>query len=166
MIIVGSETTATTLANVLYHLIRYPHVLGKLQRLIDDAMPTRADWDYEKVKAVTYLDDIINETLRVRPALVSGGYRVTPAEGLQVDEQFIPGDVNIFVPAPTIHRDPRYWKKPDEFLPERFGELREEIGTDGAPYIPFNLGTFLAAPMFISSTFWKSVFTLTVPGAY
>lgn len=98
------------------------------------------------MKAVTYLDDVINETLRVRPALVSGGYRVTPAEGLQVDEQFIPSDVNVFVPTPTIHRDPRYWQKPDEFLPERFGERREEMGTDGAPYIPFNLGDFSHLP--------------------
>lgn len=114
-------------------------------------MPTRADWHYEKVKAITYLDDIIHETLRVRPALVSGGYRVTPPEGLQVDEQFIPGHVNVFVPAPTIHKDARYWKRPEEFLPERFGELREEMGTDGAPYIPFNLGEVFPGPVFTAS---------------
>lgn len=139
VIIAGSETTATTLANIIFHLIKYPRVLEKkLQGLLDEALPAgRADWTYDKIKAVTYLDDVIHETLRVRTALVSGGYRVTPPEGLEVDEQYIPGDVNVFVPAPTIHKDPRCWEKPDEYLPERFGELREEMHTDGAcPGVP------------------------------
>lgn len=168
VIIAGSETTATTLANVIYHFAKYPHVFKKLQRLIDQAMPTAEDWSYEKTKAITYIDDVLHETLRVRPALVSGGYRVTPPEGLQVDEQYIPGGVNVFVPAPTIHQDPRYWKRPEEFLPERFGELRTELGTDSAPYMPFNLGklpplSFFYLFIYLNLTMWGILLDSQLP---
>ncbi|GME28827.1 putative benzoate 4-monooxygenase cytochrome P450 [Neofusicoccum parvum] len=142
VIIAGSETTATTLATVLYYLAKYPAVLKKLQSKIDAAMPTAADWTYDKVKSITYIDDIIHESLRLKPALLTGGYRVTPPEGLQVDEQYIPGDTNVFVPVQLIHTDPRYWKQAEDFVPERFGERRDEMGTDGAPFIPFSLGAY------------------------
>lgn len=36
------------------------------------------------------------------------GYRVTPAEGLQVDEVYIPGDVNVLVPTQLIQAHERY----------------------------------------------------------
>lgn len=98
------------------------------------------DWSYEKVKAVTFVDDIINETLRLKPALLTGGYRVTPAKGIQVDEVYVPGNVNVFVPAQLIHTDSRYWTEPLEFIPERWGEKKEEMETENAPFIPFALG--------------------------
>jgi cytochrome P450 len=94
------------------------------------------------VKTVPYIDDWINETLRLRPALPNGGPRVTPPSGLQIDEVFIPGDTNVLVPVELIHRDPRYWPEADAFVPERFGERREEMGTASAPYLPFSLGAY------------------------
>ncbi len=104
-------------------------------------MPGRArDWSYEIVKSVSFVDDIINETLRLKPALLTGGYRVTPAKGIRVDEVYIPGDVNVFVPMQLIQTNPRYWKDALEFIPERWGVRKEEMGTENAPYMPFALG--------------------------
>lgn len=142
VIIAGSETTATTLTSILYFLAKHPAVYRKLQSHVDAAIPTAADWTYEKVKSITYIDDIINETLRLKPALMTGGYRVTPPQGLQIDEQYIPGDTNVFVPVQLIQTDDRYWKRAAEFVPERFGEKRVEMETDGAPFIPFALGAY------------------------
>lgn len=100
------------------------------------------DWTYEKVKSISFIDDIINETLRLKPALMTGGYRVTPSKGLQIDEVYIPGDVNVFVPMQLIHKDKRYYENAEEFIPERWGERREEMGTDGAPHFPFSMGPY------------------------
>lgn len=77
---------------------------------------------------------------------MTGGYRVTPPQGLQIDEQYIPRDTNVFVPVQLIQTDDRYWKRAAEFVPERFGEKRVEMETDGAPFIPFALGK-LAKPV-------------------
>ncbi|KAI9926158.1 hypothetical protein MW887_004621 [Aspergillus wentii] len=144
VIVAGSETTATTLANALFHLAKYPAVLAKLQHLLDEAMPGGPDdWDYKKIKDMSFIDDIINETLRLRPAVMTGGYRVTPPQGIQVDEVYIPGDVNVFVPVQCIQTDERYYKQSKQFIPERWDERKQELGTEGAPFLPFLLGPYV-----------------------
>ncbi|KAJ5154854.1 Cytochrome P450 [Penicillium coprophilum] len=142
VVVGGSETVATTLASALYYLAKNPAVLSKLQCHLDEVMPGRSkDWSYEKVKSVTYLDDIIHETLRLRPAVMTGGYRVTPAEGLQIDEVYIPGDVNVFVPVQLIQTDERYYTDAKQFVPERWNE-KTEMCSESAPFFPFLLGPY------------------------
>lgn len=142
IIVAGSETTATTLASALFFLAKHPSVYQKLQSQVDAAMPTPSDWTYDKAKSITYIDNIIDESLRLKPAVPTGATRVTPKEGIQIDEQFIPGDTNVFVPISLIQTDPRYWKQATEFIPERWGERSAEMGTNGAPYLPFYGGSF------------------------
>lgn len=158
----SSETTASTLATVLFYLVKYPATLQKLQRLLDDAMPGGPkEWSYEKVKTVTFINDIINETLRLRPALLTGGYRVTPAKGLQVDEVYIPGDVNVFVPIQLIQTNKRYCKDAHQFIPERWGERRDEMGTDSVPFLPFSLGWYplIMYGLDFQQNLWLTTFT-------
>lgn len=138
-----SETTATTLASIIFFLTKYSSAQKKLQSLLDRVMPNGAsDWSYEKVKRITFIDDIINETLRLKPALLTGGYRCTPAEGLQVDEVYIPGDVNVFVPPQLIQTDERYYRESHEFIPERWGEQEDMMMSNDAPFYPFSAGNF------------------------
>lgn len=73
-------------------------------------------WDYEKVQLVTFLDDIIAETLRLRPAVLVAGSRETPTTGLQIDEVHIPGNKNVLVPVYKIQSDACYWPQAGEFL--------------------------------------------------
>jgi cytochrome P450 len=99
-----------------------------------------SEWTWDKVKSVSYLEDCILESLRLKPALMSGAARETPAQGVQIDEVHIPGNTNVIVSAIQIHRDPRYWQQAEEFIPERWSERRAEMGTDTSPYFPFSLG--------------------------
>lgn len=113
----------------------------KLREQLRQVMPGGAQqWDYEKVQLATFLDDIIAETLRLRPAVLVAGSRETPAAGLQIDEVHIPGNTNVLVPVYNIQRDPRYWPQAAEFIPERWGDRRSEMRTDKAPYFPFLAG--------------------------
>ncbi|KAB8263331.1 cytochrome P450 [Aspergillus pseudonomiae] len=143
VVIAGSDTTALALANIIYFLVKHPPVLQKLQTRLDSAIPNGPQsWTYDKIKPITYIDDIIHESLRLRPPVSSSGYRVTPAKGLQIDEVSISGDVNVFVPPQLIQTDERYYKFSKEFIPERWGEKKVEWGTDKAPYFPFSLGVY------------------------
>jgi len=138
-----SETTATTFASALFYLAKFPDKQSKLQKLLDKAMPNGySSWTYDRSKTPSYLDDIINETLRLRPPLFAFGTRETPAEGIVVDEMYIPGHTNVNIPISLIQRDARYWKHADSFLPERFGEQRHEWATDDAPFVPFSMGVY------------------------
>ncbi|KAI1103518.1 putative benzoate 4-monooxygenase cytochrome P450 [Jackrogersella minutella] len=145
LIIAGSDTSATTLASALFYLAKNSSVQKKLQTKIGAAISNSEDWTYEEVTSITYLTNIITETLRLKPAVPVFLPRVTPREGIQVDEQFIPGDTNVFVPIKLIQTDPRYWEQASEFIPERFGERRDEMGTDEAPYMPWSCGAYACA---------------------
>ncbi|ROW01204.1 hypothetical protein VSDG_02711 [Cytospora chrysosperma] len=143
VLLAGSDTTASTFTNSLYHLVKHPETQKKMRELLRQVLARGPQhWDYEKVKGVKYIDDFIFETLRLRPAVLVAGSRETPAGGIQIDEVHIPGNTNVLVPIYHIQRDPRYWKQAEEFIPERWGDRREEMGTDKAPYFPFLFGAY------------------------
>ena len=89
--------------------------------------------------SLPYLDGIINEVLRLKPAVPSGVQRVTPPEGLYIDEVFVPGNLLVRVPLYTVSRDPRYFEEPDEFRPERWLPDGKFL-TDKTAYAPFLIG--------------------------
>jgi cytochrome P450 len=139
-----SDTSASANACTLFFLARHPHVLEKLQRKLDEAMPQGTqEWSYDTLASVPYLDDVIQESLRLKPPVITGTYRTTPPEGMQVDEVYIPGGINVFTPFEMMQTDERYWPEAKEFIPERWGERREEMGTDDAPFLAFSAGTSL-----------------------
>ncbi|KAI9878167.1 MAG: hypothetical protein M1830_001736 [Pleopsidium flavum] len=143
IIIAGSDSIANTTTNALYFLTKHPATFRELQSLVDQAIPGgEREWSYEKVKAIPFLDDIINETLRLKPALLTGTYRVTPPSGCQIDEVYVLGDTNVFVPTQVIQQDPRYYAKPLEFIPERWSDNQGQLSTENAPFIPFSLGVY------------------------
>ncbi|KAJ5211072.1 Cytochrome P450 [Penicillium cf. griseofulvum] len=72
---------------------------------------------------------------------MTGGYHIIPAEGIQVDEVYIPGDVNVFVPMQLIQTDERYHTDAKQFVPERWTE-RREMCSEGAPFFPFVLDKY------------------------
>ncbi|CAI6342209.1 unnamed protein product [Periconia digitata] len=143
IIVAGSDTSASANACTLFYLAKNPHTLQKLQSQLDAAMPEGlSSWSYDKALTVSYLDDIIKESLRLKPPVITGGYRLTPPEGLQVDEAWIPGGVNVFVPYQILHTDVRYFAAPHDFVPERWSERKKEMGTDESLAIPFSAGIY------------------------
>ena len=121
----------------LYYLAKNPDRYQALQDVLWQHFPNGdSDWTYEKARAVPYLDWVINETLRLRPSVPGGLARVTPPEGLMVDDVFIPGDTVTSVPTYTMQRDERYWPDALSFKPERW----EGLSTEKVPWIPFTRG--------------------------
>ena len=138
-----SDTVANTLANALFFLTKHPEKQQKLRDLLDTTLPAGfQSWDYVKSRPFSYIDDTINETLRLKPPIIQGTPRETPAQGLRIGDKYIPGHVNVSVPVTLIQRDSRWWKQPDDFIPERWTESREEMDTINGPWLPFQLGAY------------------------
>ncbi|KAA8901371.1 cytochrome P450 67 [Sphaerosporella brunnea] len=143
IIIAGSDTTASTLAHAFYFLAKYPGAYKKLQNVLDAAFPG-GDAEFSNATAcgLKFLEGVIFETLRLKPAVPGGMLRMTPPEGLTIDEVYIPGDVVVSVPTHSIQRDERYYEKASEFIPERWMDEKAHMVKDKRAFIPFSKGTF------------------------
>lgn len=87
-----------------------------------------------------YLEAIMTETLRLKPSVPSGNPRVTPPEGLVIDEVRIPGNTIVIIPQYVVQRDERNYVRPLEFLPERWMEEGKDLTLDGKAFFPFTIG--------------------------
>jgi cytochrome P450 len=141
LIIAGSETSTSLLACAFYHLLRHPDYLKRLMAELEERFPNGdADWESSRVKDVPLIDNVFWETLRLSPGVPDGLNRVTPPEGVMVDDVFIPGDTIVSAPLFSIQRDGRYWDEPLEFKPDRWNKLSPETHP---AYAPFTLGPYV-----------------------
>ncbi|KAI5814629.1 cytochrome P450 [Pyronema omphalodes] len=141
----GSETVVTAMTGIIFQLAQSPRVYQKLCRILDEKFP-RGDQDYvySPNGLIPYVEDVINEVLRIHPPIITGIPRVTPPEGLTIGDLFIPGDTVVSVPIYCMHRDERFFQKPLEFIPERWSE-QPELVIDKRAFTPFGIGDYSCA---------------------
>lgn len=150
IVIAGSDTVASALAMIFFHLAWDPALAARLRRELD-ALPDLSQETLAAAAAAAatttatdaaapgLLDAVIHETLRLHPPVPSGTQRETPPEGLDVAGVRVPGDVIVQVPWYTVFRDERAFAQPNEFIPERW-TTRPELIRDKSAYIPFGGG--------------------------
>lgn len=136
----GSDTTAIALTQALEHLIKHPQYLRELREEVDAVLgPEEVIAPYEKVKHLTYLRAVIDESLRIIPATSAGLPRRTPPEGTNIMDLWIPGDTSVSMTIYAAHRDPKVFKNPEEFNPRRWLDPEERKRMEHA-FIPFSTG--------------------------
>ena len=94
----GSDTTATSLRSVIYHLLKYPDCKKKLVEEIDTQMKEVGSAKFltlEQTKRMPYLQACLYEGLRLQPAIGMSLSRVTPAGGIEIEGHFIPEGVSV-----------------------------------------------------------------------
>ena len=151
MLSAGSDTTASSMTNTLYLLMRHPNVLERLRVELHDAVhsttaPLEADslkgvLTYKLVSPLKYLRACLDEGLRHLPPTSIGLLRMTPPEGAQIAGYWIKGGVTASVPTYTLHHSPELFPDPWTYKPERWLEGSEEERQNLNRYvIPFTLG--------------------------
>lgn len=148
-IVAGSDTTAVTLSNIFYYLISRPDTYRRLQEEVDKYYPPGEDaLNPKHYVKMSYLDAVLNEAMRLYPALPSGSMR-TPAKGSGgqvVGQRFIPEGTQVRVHPYTIQRDPRNFSYPNRFWAERWmiasgnQSHHEKIAHNPDALIPFSTG--------------------------
>ncbi|KAJ5107106.1 hypothetical protein N7456_003781 [Penicillium angulare] len=135
-IVAGSDTVAPTLVFIFYQLALNPKKAEKLFEEVHDF-----DLENTNVKNYRYLKDVIMETLRLHPAVPTAGYRDTPPEGITIGGTFIPGNTTIVAPRYTLGRLECCYKKPTEWIPERWS-TQPELVKDSRSFLPFAQGRY------------------------
>ncbi|KAK1038382.1 hypothetical protein LTS16_012041 [Friedmanniomyces endolithicus] len=140
-LIAGSDTTSNTSCALLYHCLKHPEVVRKLQAELDEALPGGDDEvpQYEQVRHLQYLEWVIAETLRVHSTSSQGLPRVVPPDaGVDLAGHHFPQGVVLSVPAYTMHHSTEIWgADADEFRPERWEKVTER---QKSAFIPFSYG--------------------------
>ena len=72
----------------------------------------------------------------------SGQPRLTPPEGLQIDEVWIPGDTIVVLPQHVLQRDERNFPSGSEFIPGRWLDEKNNLIKHEEAFFPFQLGRY------------------------
>ena len=99
MIIVfaGSETTASSLTAITRELVQNRGVLHRLTREIRDAFEKDSEINIASTGHLSYLNAVINETLRLDAPVAIGVPRIVPEGGDSICGQWVPGGVSTLV---------------------------------------------------------------------
>lgn len=122
----GSDTTAITLRAVFYFLMKHPETMKKLLQELKDADlgPKEQIVSWEQARNLPYLSAVLQESLRMHPAVGLALERIVPAHGLQVGKTFIPAGTNVGVNAWVVHLNQTvYGSEPEKYRPERWLEV-------------------------------------------
>lgn len=89
----------------MYHLAKAPEIVAKLREELREMnyLPG-SESEVRDIQDAKYLNGVINEALRLHPAVPSGLLRVTPPEGININGTFIPGGVTISAPLYSLGR--------------------------------------------------------------
>ncbi|EDV24425.1 uncharacterized protein TRIADDRAFT_25944 [Trichoplax adhaerens] len=136
-LVAGYETTQNALTFACYSLATNPDIQRKLIDEIDSKFPISDSLDYNIVSEMPYLDMVIAETLRLYPPAITTNREVS--QSMIIDGIHIPKDVILAIPIYSIHRDPKYWHDPEQFIPERFTP-EAKASRNPYAYLPFGIG--------------------------
>ncbi|EZA57411.1 hypothetical protein DMN91_009128 [Ooceraea biroi] len=146
----GYETSSVTLSFVGFYLASHPKVQEKLR---EEVVSVLNKYDgiitYEAVKDMTYMDQVINESMRLVHVLgfmskmCTEEFELKGSDGLACRVK--PG-TEIVIPVQGLHEDPRYWENPKVFDPERFSPERKHT-IQKFVFLPFGEGPRICVGM-------------------
>lgn len=114
MILGGSDTTAITLAYLIWAVTKHP---STEQRLVEEVNGLPYGFKGYDLKRLPYLNQVIDEALRLYGAAPAGLPRTVPAGGRVLCEHFLPDGVSVTTHAYTLHRDPKIFPEPEKLVP-------------------------------------------------
>ena len=114
----GYETTANALTYTAYLLALNPDIQEKLIDQIREYISDHPDLSlYNMAQELTYLDMVIQESLRLYPPAPQTSRHCTKT--CTVSDVVIPTGAGVSIPIWHIHHDPQHWEDPEKFDPER-----------------------------------------------
>jgi cytochrome P450/NADPH-cytochrome P450 reductase len=128
-LIAGHETTSGLLSFTISFLIKHPEVVARAQEEVDRVLGTDTSVlpTYQQVQGLTYVNQILSETLRLWPTVA--GFTRYPYSDTMVGPYLMPKGSSITALTIMLHRDPSVWGadaeeyNPDHFRPETRSQL-------------------------------------------
>ncbi|MBA0820279.1 hypothetical protein Gohar_025486 [Gossypium harknessii] len=139
MFVGGTDTSTTTTEWMMAELLKHPNAMKKVQEEVKNVVGNKSKVDMEDISKMEYLKCVIKETLRLHPVAPLLAPRRTSAS-VKLGDYHIPSDTTVLINAWAIQRDPKWWEKPEEFIPERFENSSIDFKGQDFQLIPFGFG--------------------------
>ncbi len=127
-LIAGHETTSGLLSFAIYFLMKNPEIAARAQAEVDEILGANPAPSHEQVHSLTYVMQILNETLRLWPT--APGFNRIPREDTVLNGRYeIPTGTPVTVLSGMLHRDQSVWGadaedfNPDHVTPEKLSSL-------------------------------------------
>ncbi len=132
----GHETTANALSWCMSDILRYPEVCERILEEIQRVLGTR-DLALADLDQFTYLDQVINESLRMSPPLWIMSRETLEAD--VIDGYPISKGTIVVVSSYFLHHREDIWPRPECYDPGRFS-VEEIKRRPKNSFLPFGLG--------------------------
>ena len=134
MLIAGHDTSTALLTWAIYLLASHPLTMLQAQDEVDTVLQGKVP-THELMRSLVYLEQVINETLRLYPPIHVSNRRVK--EDLEFKGYLIPSGYRLMFSIYLSHHDNNSWQDAERFDPSRFAP-----GVRHRPYtfIPFGGG--------------------------
>lgn len=142
LLLAGYDTTGSSLVYLVHLLSRHPRVLARVRRELDNVLGPDVSYAASRmsqlphlIHRVPYTTAVIKETLRLYPPASSvrrgkeGFFLQDREPGHDRLPDLPTAGFILFSNHHALHRNPRYWHRPRDFLPERFLDEGGEAGT-------------------------------------
>jgi len=136
LLLTGHETTGLAMTWTWYLLSQHPEIEARLYEEVTSVLGDRAP-THQDMPQMPLVDAVMKESLRLYPPAYGivrqavkdcelGGYRV-------------PAGASLAIFPWTVHRDPRFFDRPEEFIPDRWADgLAKRLPR--CAYFPFSVG--------------------------
>jgi cytochrome P450 len=137
LFLAGHETTANALTWTWYLLAQHPQVESRLRQEIESVLEGRIP-TLDDLSRLEYTGAVFRESLRLYPPAwiiareAVTAYRLGPFD--------VPPGATIFMSPYATQRDPRFWKDPEQFDPDRWLD-GSAAGRPKFAFYPFGAGT-------------------------
>ncbi|TWU78478.1 hypothetical protein ED733_008945 [Metarhizium rileyi] len=118
LVFAGSETTASALSGLWFYLDKNPRVYAQLTKEIRAAFDSEKEITMQKASRIEYLQACVNEILRIYPPAAETPARVSPGDF--IEGTYIPPKTLVSVFQWATFRNPKHFKDPESFIPERW----------------------------------------------
>ncbi|OVA04920.1 Cytochrome P450 [Macleaya cordata] len=137
LITASSDTSASAVEWALAELINHPNIFKKAREEINSVVGKTRLVEESDLPNLPYLQAIFKEALRLHPPVPLLIREST--QDCKVGGYDIPAKTRLFVNLWSMSRDPKIWKDPLEFKPERF-MIISKLSIDQGEYLPFGTG--------------------------
>ena len=117
LFLAGHETTALALSWSWYLLATHPEAEQKFHAELEEVLDGREP-DVADLPQLRYAEAIAKEAMRLYPPAYAVGREAI--EDTELGGYVVPRKTQLFAFQWVTHRDPRYFERPNEFVPERW----------------------------------------------